>query len=106
MAYQVGSTCYSDASAALSAMASAQAGAVVVHGGAAYVVDASSVTTSSITYTLLPVAGGSPIASTVALTPLPCGLLDWQDGLSLGWGVATAWVLTAAVMHLRKAAHQ
>lgn len=106
MGYQVGSTCYSDAPAALSAMASAQAGAVVVHGGAAYVVDASSVTNSSITYTLRPVAGGSSIASTVSLTPLPCGLLEWHDGLTLGWGVATAWVLTAAVMHLRRAAHQ
>ncbi|KAF1043558.1 hypothetical protein [Xylophilus sp.] len=103
MAYQVGASCYGDAAAALSATASAQAGAVVVHGGAAYVVDVAGVTSSSITYRLNPVAGGQAIQSTVQMVPEPCGLLDWADGLSLGWGIAVAWIATAAVMHLRVA---
>lgn len=106
MAYQVGTTCYGSADDALSAVASSQVGAVVVHGGATYVVGVDAVAATSITYRLTPVGGGQALQSTVQLTPQPCGLLQWQDGLSLGWGVATAWIVTAAVMHLRKAAHQ
>lgn len=106
MAYQVGTTCYGSAQDALSAVASSQVGAIVVHGGAAYVVGVDAIGAASITYRLAPVVGGQVIQSTVQLVPQPCGLLQWQDGLSLGWGVATAWILTAAVMHLRKAAHQ
>ena len=106
MAFQVGTTCYGSAEHALSATASSQVGGVVVHAGAAYVVDVAGITAASITYRLNPVAGGSPIQSIVQVTPQPCGLLEWQDGLSLGWGVATAWIITAAVMHLRRAAHQ
>lgn len=106
MAYQVGSICYSSAQQALSAVASSQVGAVVNHGGAVYVVGVDAVASDSITYRLTPVAGGALFQNTVQITPQPCGLLDWQDGLSLGWAVATAWIVTAAVMHLRKAAHQ
>lgn len=106
MAYQVGTTCYGSAADALSAAASTQVGAVVVHGGATYVVGVDAIGASSITYRLTPVAGGQAIQSVVQIAPQPCGLLQWQDGLSLGWGVATAWIVTAAVMHLRKAAHQ
>lgn len=106
MAYQVGTTCYGSAADALSAIASGQVGGVVVHGGAAYVVGVDAVASTSIAYRLSPVGGGPVIQSTVQLTPQPCGLLEWHDGLSLGWGVAAAWILTAAVMHLRRAAHQ
>lgn len=106
MAFQVGSACYDTAPAAVSAIASAQVGTVVVHGGAAYVIDASSSTGASITYSLQPVAGGAPISYTAAVTPQPCGLMDWQDGLTLGWGVAAAWIATAVVLHLRKVVHE
>lgn len=106
MSFQVGTTCYSGAAQALSAAASGQVGAVVVHGGAAYVVGVDAVAADSITYRFTPAAGGQVLQAVVQVTPQPCGLLDWQDGLSLGWGVATAWIVTAAVMYMRKAAHQ
>lgn len=106
MAFQVGPFCYGDAVAAVQAIASAQVGTVVVHGGAAYVVDAASVTGESITYSLQPVAGGSALTATVAVTPQPCGLLDWQDGLALGWGVAVAWIAVAAIMVARRGVHE
>lgn len=106
MGYQVGTTCYGSATDALSAAASSQVGGVVVHGGASYVVGVDSVASTSITYRLTPLMGGQPVQSVVQLSPQPCGLLEWQDGLSLGWGVAAAWIVTAAVMHLRRAANQ
>lgn len=104
MAYQVGSTCYSSAQAALSATASSQVGAVVMHGGSAFVVDASQVGASSITYRLNPVGGGTAISSVVSVTPQPCGLLTAEDGALLGWSIAAAWIAVAVVMNLRKAA--
>lgn len=106
MAYQVGPSCYSEASAAVAAIASAQIGAVVQHGGAAYVVDASQVGASSITYNLTPVGGGNVLQVVSPVSVQPCGLLDWQDGLVLGWAVAGAWLATAAVMFLKRAVHE
>lgn len=106
MSYQAGSACYGSAQNALSALASSQVGGVVVQGGAAYVVGVDAVASNSITYRLTPIAGGQTLQNTVQLDPQPCGLLDWQDGLTLGWAVAAAWIATAAVMHLRRAAHQ
>lgn len=106
MAYQVGPACYAEASAALAAIASGQIGAVVQHGGAAYVVDASSIGAASITYSLTPVAGGAALTVVSPVTVQPCGLLDWQDGLFLGWAVAGAWLATAAVLFLKRAVHE
>jgi len=106
VSYQVGTICYASAVEALAASASSQVGGVVVHGGAVYVVGVDAVAPDSITYRLTPIAGGQALQNTVQLAPQPCGLLQWQDGLTLGWGVAAAWIVTAAVMHLRRAAHQ
>ncbi len=106
MAYQVGSTCYGSAQDALSAVASSQVGGVVNHGGVVYVVGVDAIASSSITYRLTPIAGGASIQNVVQLMPQPCGLLQWSDGLVLGWAVAAAWILTAAVLHLRTAVHQ
>lgn len=106
MAFQVGASCYGSAPEAVAAIASSQVGAVVQHGGAAYVVNVPSLTGSSITYNLQPLAGGSPISYTAAVTPQPCGLMGWEDALALSWAIATAWIATAVVLHLRKAAHE
>ncbi|HYP84396.1 hypothetical protein [Variovorax sp.] len=106
MAFQVGSACYSDAQGAAAAIASAQVGTVVAHGGAAYVVDASAVSGTSITYTLTPVSGGTAITLAAPVSVQPCGLLDWQDGMVLGWGVAGVWLAVAAVMVIRRGVHE
>ena len=106
MAFQVGPFCYASAVDAVAAMASSQVGAVVVKGSAAYVVDVAGYTSSSITYVLRPVEGGAVISSSLAVAPLPCGLLDWQDGLTLGWAIAAAWIGTAVVLFLRRAVNE
>lgn len=106
MGFQVGPSCYGNAVAAVQAAASSQVGAIVVHGGAAYVVDAGTATESSITYSLQPVGGGATIAVTAQVTPQPCGLLDWQDGLVLGWGIAAVWIAAAVVMVARRGAQE
>lgn len=106
MAYQVGPFCYSDAATAVGAIASSAVGTIVQHGGAAYVVDASSHTGASITYQFTPLSGGGSFTLVAPVTPQACGLLDWQDGLNLGWGVAAAWIAVAVVMSLRRAVHE
>lgn len=103
---QVSGVCYSSKDAALTALASANIGQVVTLGTSSYVVDAAPVLgASSITYTLTPIASGVPIVKVVPVTVPDCQMLDWGDGLLLGWAVAGCWFLVAAVMHMREAAH-
>jgi len=106
MAFQVGSSCYGEPVAAVQAMAANVVGSVVVHGGSAYVVNAAAADADSISYSLQPLSGGSAISTVVQVTPQPCGLLDWQDGLTLGWGIAAAWIACAALLVLRRGAHE
>ena len=103
---QAGSTCYSSDAAAVAAIASAEVGKVVPAGSTVYVVDAAPASDASITYTLNPIGGGTPIVSTVSIVVQPCQLLDWSDGLQLGWAVVGVWLATFAVLNLRKAAHE
>lgn len=102
---QVGSTCYSSDAAAVAAVASAEVGKVVSVGSSVYVVDASPASGSSITYTLNPVGPGTAIIKTVSVDIPSCQLMDWADGMLLGWLVAGVWLAVAAVMHIREAAH-
>lgn len=91
--------------AATQAIAAGEVGKVVEAGSVVYVVDASVTAAGSITYTLNPVGGGSALVSAQTVELQPCGLLEWEDALTLGWAVATVWIVTFAVLHLRKAAH-
>ena len=102
MSFQVDHYCYSDEAAAASAIAARVVGQLVDLGGTPHVV-AASVDGVSITYTLTPVSGGATVTYTQAADLQPCGLVDWQDASLLAWGVATAWIATAAVMWLRGA---
>lgn len=102
---QAGSTCFSTPAAAAAAVASGEAGQVVSGGSVVYVVDAAA-SGASITYTLLPVGGGTPVTLDFTPTFPDCQLLDWADGLQLGWLVAAAWLAVAAVLFLRKAVHE
>ncbi len=106
MSFQVGASCYGSETAALSAIAAGESGKVVPAGSVVYVVDAVPLGSSSITYTLTPIDGSPAVSHVQAVTLSECGLLDWEDGLALGWGVAGAWLLTFAVLIMRKAAHQ
>lgn len=102
---QVGSTCYSSDAAAVSSIASAESGKVVPAGATVYVIGAVPGSDRSITYTLSPIGGGTPLIHTATVDVQPCQLLDWSDGMALGWAVAGVWLLVAAVLHLREVAH-
>jgi hypothetical protein len=102
---QVAGTCYGSDSAAVAAIASGEVGKVVSAGSVVYVVDAAPGAGNSITYTLKPVGGGTPLVTTASVEIPPCMLLDWSDGLALGWAVAGVWISVALVLHLREAAH-
>lgn len=100
--FQVGSACYASATAANSATASVQSGAVVSHSGAARIVTVSAVDDVSITYTFTGL-DGSVIAQTVQHIPQPCGLLTAADGLQIGWLIVGAWLAVYAVMFIARA---
>lgn len=100
--FQVGEACYGTALQAAQAVASAQLGAVVNHGGSAYVVDLLSVTEASITYGLRPVGGGAPLQLVSDFVAQPCNLLGVEDGLSMGWMVAGVWVAVYAIVFIAR----
>lgn len=104
--FQVGDTCYFTEGAALSVIASKEAGKVVSAGPVVYAVDAAPSGTTSIAYTLSPTDGTTPLTFTQTVALQPCGQLDHTDGLAIGWGVAAAWIAAAALMSLRKAAKE
>ncbi len=104
--YQVGSNYYSSTLAAAQASASSQAGAVVQLGANPYVVDVQAVSATSITYSLNALDSTASIVKTVPYTAQPCGLLDTADGLLLGWGVAIVWLITAAILVMRRGIHE
>ena len=98
--FQAGNACYGSPASALSAVASSQVGTVIVEGGAAKVIGVQSVTDTAITYTLTPLAGGAPVASTVALQPQPCGLLTASDALSISWAIVAVWAVAWGLSYL------
>ena len=104
--FQVGAVCYTDSLAAVRAMAAQEVGSIRQIGTQQYVVDSTNQTATSITYRFRDVMSATVITSTETVNPQPCGLLDWQDGLALGWAVAAVWLTTAFVLYLRKAVHE
>ncbi len=106
MSYQYNANCYSDQLSAARAIASDNVGRVVVIGTASYSMDVSSITESTITYNLQDLNSSAFIAKTVSISPVDCQLFDTADGLMIGWGIAAAWLATAAVLFLRKGIHE
>lgn len=111
MSYQVGFTCYSTALAANQVTASAENGSVVQRGSDTYVVTLGNITADSITYIFKSTTTnvlGTPttISQTFTSNPVPCGLLDTADAVTLGVGILIAWVATAAVNVLRRGVHE
>lgn len=92
MGYQVGDACYPTATDAARAAASREVGTLVPHGSTSYVINASSADDTSITYVLTPVGGGTAITVTAPYTAQQCGLLEFGDGLEMGWLIVAAWV--------------
>lgn len=103
MSFQVGPVCYPTELAAAQAQASATVGTVINHGTTAYVVDSGTIAGNSITYLLHPFGGGPPVSLAAPFTPQPCNLLQWSDGLQLGWLVAAVWLGVYAVIFIAKA---
>lgn len=106
MAFQVRDTCYSTAQQAAEVTASGVVGSVVVIGSKAYTVSTTSISGSVINYRFAEVGGGGIFTQAAAYVPQPCALLETADGLVIGWGIAAAWLATAAVLFLRRGLHE
>lgn len=84
MSYQVDSICYGSQESALSALAAKSTGAVVEHGGNAFVLNVQP-TAGGLIYHGYPVDGvGQSFQTSVAVFPQECQLLDGADGAFYG----------------------
>lgn len=106
MSYQYNANCYSDQLSAVRAIASDNVGRVIAIGTASYSMDVQSITSSSITYKMQDLNSSAIIVKTVSINPVDCQLFDTGDGLMIGWGIAAAWLVTYAVIFLRKGLHE
>lgn len=106
MSYQYNANCYPDQLSANRAIASDNVGRVVVIGTASYSMDVESITSNSIRYKLQDLNSSAFISKTVSVNPIECQLFDTADGLMIGWGIAAAWIATAAVIYIRKGIHE
>lgn len=100
--FQHGSACYSTAQQANEAQASEVIGSIVQIGATPHAVNVSAVTDSSIAYVLENLTGPGTYAKTVQVIPQPCNLLQASDALTLGWGVAAAWIAAFCVVYIAR----
>ena len=105
MAYQVDQTCYSTALDAVNAMAAREVGSVRQIGSKTYVTDVTATTATSITYVLRDVASTATVTKVATVAPRTCGLIDTPDVLIMAWGIVTAWIVAAAILHIRRGVH-
>lgn len=103
MSYQVGSACYATAQEAAQVSASSQLGSIIQDGIYSYVVDAASVSGTSIQYQLTTVGSGISHSVTSSYTAQPCNLLQAADALTIGWGVVGAWIAAFALLFITRA---
>lgn len=104
MGFQVGAACYDTAEAAAAAAASAMSGVIVDSGGIPAVVTVDAAASAAITYTFTP-ATGAPYTLEAPFNPQPCGLLEWGDGMTLGWSVFAAWAAAFGIRFLADMFH-
>ena len=74
-------------------------------GASLYVINVQSVSDTSITYNLQSLDTTATVVKTVPYFAQPCGLLDTADALYLSGSIATAWIIAAAINHLRQGVH-
>lgn len=87
-------------------MAAREIGKITPIGTASYVVNSTTATATQITYVLQNVSSTATVTKVATVTPEPCGLLDTADGLIIAWGIAAAWLITYAVLMLRRGVHE
>lgn len=103
MAFQYGSGCYVDEASAASAMAASELGATYAAGSAVWSVTGASVSGAAVTFELSDLTTTAVVTKTVSPPFAPCSLLDWEDGLALGWGVGGIWIAAACILALIRA---
>jgi hypothetical protein len=103
--YQVDGECYPNATAASAAAAAREIGKVVQIGTASYVVDVSSTSATSITYTLRNVSNSTSVTKVAQFTPVTCGLIDTTDSIVIAWGIAAAWIAAYTLKFISNGIH-
>lgn len=104
MSFQHGFQCFGTQPEAWAALAASQVGGTYSAGSAVFVIEAAVPSATGIAYALRDLVSGATVAYSVAPTMEPCALLDWEDGLELGWIVAGIWIIVAAIVAVRRGA--
>lgn len=98
---QYASGCYADATSAAAAMAAGSVGNLYAAGSRLLTITDAAVGpgAADVTLTLQDIASADP-AYSVTLAPdfQPCSMLDWEDGLAIGWGIGAIWIVCAAIL--------
>lgn len=102
MGWQFEGVCYSTQLQAVQAAAGSQVGKVVELFSAPYVIDIGSTTSTTATYLYRGLGDEPPIEKVIALTPQPCGLLEWEDGLQISWLVVAVWLAAYSLKFLSR----
>jgi hypothetical protein len=106
MAVQFGGQCFADVAGAAAALAAAEVGAIYSAGSRVWLVTAAApgATSGSVDLELTDtVSADPPVTFTSSPAFQPCALLDWDDGLAVGWGIAAIWIIVAAIASVSKA---
>lgn len=102
MQYQIDNICYPTKLAAANAIASSQIGKVVQKGDNPSVIGVQSLSETSIIYSVHD-EGGLSTTIEIPLNLQECQLLDYSDGLQMGWMVGAVWISAFAILFLVKA---
>lgn len=78
-------------------------GSIVQHGTSSFIVDVSTVSENSISYSFSPIAGGTTLLITTPYTAQECGLLSLDDGVQMGWMVIAVWIAVFALLFVTRA---
>jgi hypothetical protein len=103
MSFQHGGQCFSTQVEAWASLAAEQAGSVYSAGSAIFVLDVDAVSASGIAYSLRDMLGSGTVNYVAAPVMQPCALLDFEDGLELGWMVGGIWIIAACILAVARA---
>jgi hypothetical protein len=102
MPFEQNGQCFATALEAANHAATGHLNDFVAIGSSTYSVNVTGVTATQINYQLRALNSTAVINSVSPYTARPCGLYNWQDGVTLGWGVGLVFLAVFGLMFLTR----